>query len=273
MPRARSSTTMALRFGSRRLIHFFLLAFAFSWTIWGLLLVAALPDALFLPVLFLGSFGPAVAAFVLLAAKGERGELTSFLKRLVRVDRSLVRWLPAILLFFPALLVVGLALNYAFGGEAAEAGDYLSGMGSVSDTLFLLGIMLLGGPLGEEPGWRGYALEPLQERMGAVKASLLLGLAWAAWHSPLFLIEGTSQYTKGAGFATVSWVIQLMLASLVFTAVYNRTNESILSAILLHLMANIAYPLGLDTRGEVVFTALRILIIGVIVVWLSRRRP
>lgn len=232
-----------------------------------------MPDALFLPILFLGSFGPAVAALALLAVHGERGELASFLKRLVRVDRSLVRWLPAILLFFPALLVTGLMFNHAFGGEAAEASDYLSGMGSVPDTLVILGIMLLGGPLGEEPGWRGYVLEPLQERLGAVKASLILGLAWAAWHLPLFLIEGTSQNAKGAGFATVAWVIQLMLASLVFTAVYNRTNGSILSAILLHLMANIAYPLGLDTRGEVVFTALRILVAVAIVVWLWRRPP
>lgn len=261
------------RFGNRRVIVFFLLAFAFSWTIWGLLLLAPLPDVLFLPVLFLGSFGPAVAALALLAFQGEQGELAFFLKRLVRVDRSLLRWLPVILLFFPALLVTGLVLNHAFGGEAAEASEYLSGMGSVSDALVILGIMLLGGPLGEEPGWRGYALEPLQERLGAVKASLILGLAWAAWHLPLFLVEGTSQAAKGAGFATVSWVIQLMLASLVFTALYNRTNGSILSAILLHLMANIAYPLGLDTRGEVVFTVLRVLVAGAIVVWLSRRCP
>lgn len=264
---------MSHRYGNRRLIDFFVLAFAFSWTIWGLLLLAPLPDALFLPVLFFGSFGPAVAALALLAVKGEKGELASFLKRLVRFDRSLVRWLPAILLFFPALLVTGLALNQAFGGEAAEASDYLSGMGSVPNALVILGIMLLGGPLGEEPGWRGYALEPLQERLGPVKASLILGLVWAAWHMPLFLVEGTSQNAKGAGLATVAWVIQLMLASLVFTAVYNRTNGSILSAILLHLMANIAYPLGLDTRGEVVFSALRILVAGAIVVWLSRRRP
>jgi membrane protease YdiL (CAAX protease family) len=51
---------------------------------------------------------------------------------------------------------------------------------------------LLGGPLFEEPGWRGFALPRLEAQFGPLPAALLLGTIWAAWHLPLFLYPGWS---------------------------------------------------------------------------------
>jgi len=48
----------------------------------------------------------------------------------------------------------------------------------------------LGGPVNEEPGWRGFALPRLQARFGPVVGSILLGTLWAGWHLPLFFIHG-----------------------------------------------------------------------------------
>ncbi len=128
--------------------------------------------------------------------------------------------------------------------------------------------MLLGGPLAEELGWRGYIQEPLQEKSGKLKASLLIGFFWILWHLPLFLIEGTSQNQKGFGIAFWSWALQLFFLSIVFTWVYNNTRRSILAAILLHLMANFAYPLNLDATGEIVFTIVRfVILIPVLMAW------
>ncbi|WP_256253107.1 CPBP family intramembrane glutamic endopeptidase [Paenibacillus sp. UNC496MF] len=56
--------------------------------------------------------------------------------------------------------------------------------------MFLLG-SLLGGPFGEEPGWRGYALPKLQEKYRILGASLILGVLWTMWHLPFFFIQGT----------------------------------------------------------------------------------
>jgi uncharacterized protein len=48
-------------------------------------------------------------------------------------------------------------------------------------------VFLLGGPLGEEPGWRGFVLPRLQPRFGPLGGTLLLGFLWGCWHLPEFL--------------------------------------------------------------------------------------
>jgi membrane protease YdiL (CAAX protease family) len=55
---------------------------------------------------------------------------------------------------------------------------------------FTAATFLGGGPLGEEAGWRGYALPRLQLRMGPWKAALVVGILWACWHLPMFLVPG-----------------------------------------------------------------------------------
>lgn len=222
-------------------------------------------ESYFLPLLFLGAFGPAVSALIMLFVYGDSEERKSFFKRIISLRQISFKWWGFILFIFPAILAAGFVLYHFFGGSYPAFSDYFGGIEYISDFLQLMGIMLIGGPLSEEPGWRGYALEPLQKKFGAVKASIILGIIWTLWHLPLFFIEGTSQYEKGFGFAFWSWSFQLIVISLIFTLVYNRTGKSILAAIFLHLMANMFYPLHLDMTGEIVFTVFRLLIAGLII--------
>jgi membrane protease YdiL (CAAX protease family) len=60
---------------------------------------------------------------------------------------------------------------------------------------------LIFGPVPEEPGWRGYALDGLQARRSALPADLILGVVWALWHLPLHSMRGTWQ-ADAVGFAT-----------------------------------------------------------------------
>ena len=84
--------------------------------------------------------------------------------------------------------------------------------------------LVFSGPLGEEPGWRGYALPKMLERQGALAASLMLGVLWAAWHLPLGLV----------GDLTVYGSIHAVLAAVVFTWLWQNTRGSVLLAILMH---------------------------------------
>jgi membrane protease YdiL (CAAX protease family) len=84
--------------------------------------------------------------------------------------------------------------------------------------------LVFSGPLGEEPGWRGFALPRMLERQGALAASLLLGVLWSAWHLPLGLV----------GDPTVYGSINTVLAAVVFTWLWQNTGGSVLLAILMH---------------------------------------
>lgn len=74
-------------------------------------------------------------------------------------------------------------------------------IGSVSVALGLVFFTFWFGPLPEELGWRGFALDRLQRRTTALRASLILGTLWALWHLPLFYMPGTYQAGLGAGTA------------------------------------------------------------------------
>lgn len=249
-------------------IKFFGMTFLFSWLVWGMMIVFPPADNFFIPLLFLGAFGPSIVALVLVYLEGGIQSLKEFANRIWDIRRISWKWYLFIFLFFPGVLVIGYAIIFLLGGEVPDVNTYFGGIKTTSDLFYLVVFMLLGGPLAEELGWRGYVLEPLQEKWEKVRASLTTGFFWVLWHLPLFFIEGTSQSQKGFGIAFWSWTMQLFFLSIIFTWVYSATRRSILAAILLHFMANFAYPLNLETNGEIVFTMVRFaILIPVIMTW------
>jgi len=113
-------------------------------------------------------------------------------------------------------------------------------------TLFLtrplmLAPLLVLGPLSEELGWRGYALDRLQTRWNALTSSLILGVIWSLWHLPLFYIVGTSQNLYDISF--VGFTLGTTTISVLYTWAYNNTGRSIWSAVFFHWI----YTYTLDT--------------------------
>ena len=91
---------------------------------------------------------------------------------------------------------------------------------------------LLGGPLFEEPGWRGFALPRLESRFAPLPASLLLGVIWAAWHLPFFLYPGWSESPVWIYFLT------LTAFSVLLTFGANISRFGVIAPILMHAAFN-----------------------------------
>ena len=258
--------SMKATVSTSNLKQFFLFSFVFSWFIWIGMIIFKPGEQFFIPLLFLGAFGPSISAVLLISLKAGRDEKKEFWRQIVDPKRIGIKNLLFIFLIFPAVLIFGYSIMKSVGLEIPSFSTFFEGIDSFSGFLYLLLFMLLGGPLAEELGWRGFALEPLQRKLGPLRASLLLGGIWILWHLPLFFIEGTSQSQKGFGISFWSWALQLLLISIIFTWIYNNTRKSILAAVLLHLMANFAYPLQLGWKGEIIFTAVRLAVVAPIVV-------
>jgi len=227
---------------------FFLLAFGISWIIW--VPAAAASWGLFAFPLslasigLLGAFGPSLAAVILTAT----GEGVSGLRRLVGrllLWRVGLRWYARVLLFPAAISLASTALYVLFGGPAPDFADppvtlfYPPELSEISPMVLLpfvlLQTLLFSSPMGEEIGWRGYALPRLQALRSALWASVILGLLWALWHLPLYLTHGHPLSGEFFGWALLGFVADAIL----FTWVYNNTRGSLLLALLFHASFNV----------------------------------
>jgi membrane protease YdiL (CAAX protease family) len=225
------------------LVSYFLLAYALAWVIWIPLALSSqgvVAVRLPVPLYLLGSFAPLVSALVVRGVTGGKREMSSLWHQLGRW-RVGWQWY-GIALFGPALLtLLALAVFSLAAGRSYDLGHapiVQSVPHGVNVWLLLLPVFVVGaifgGPLGEEPGWRGFALPRLQSHMIPLAATLLLGLLWGVWHLPLFFIKGTSQ----ASLPIPAFLIGVLLLSIWFTWILNGTGGSVLLTILLHAAVN-----------------------------------
>ena len=124
-----------------------------------------------------------------------------------------------------------------------------------------LAIALFLGPI-EELGWRGLALPLLQRKFAPIWAGLILGIIWAVWHIPAFLIGGTPQ----SAWAFAPYFAGVVAGSVILTALFNDSRGSLLMAVLIHFQMN--NPIWPDAQP---WDNLMLIASAVIIVWLNRR--
>ncbi len=185
---------------------------------------------------YLGAFGPMIAALILTALSegiaGVRALLSRWFKWRVKARYYAFAILGPLGLFILAILinrlVSGTWANLSLLGEA----DYLPYLSPLGTLL----LWFLTYALGEETGWRGYALPRLQRKDSATTATLILAVLWAFWHIPAFFYRDTYIQMGLLGFPM--FLISITFATMVFTWLYNSTGGSLLLVILFHAFFN-----------------------------------
>lgn len=220
------------------LVSFFVLAYGFSWAYWIPLALAGVRTApgsssTHEP----GLLGPALAAFIVTGLTKGRAGVVALAKRLVLISRPTSRFLIYSLspLMFLALALVAALVMHAPLPLVSEFAIY-SGLPPLGLPAVLLLVLLFNG-FGEEAGWRGFALEPLQRRFGPVSGTLTLAALWAGWHTPAFFVVETYR------IMTVPMIIGgfglgICAGAIVLSRIAQRTDGSVLGAALWHALYN-----------------------------------
>jgi len=200
------------------LAFFFVLAFLFSWYPWIIALVrgaASGPNPL----------GPLIAALIVTGLADGRSGMRGLLGRMVRARIGFSSY--AIIFGLPILLcAIALAIMALFGQRIA-----LPGVAALRELpeRFIFIFLFIG--LGEEPGWRGFALPRLQKTHSPLIASLILAPIWAVWHLTLMGNEFPLAIIP-------AFLISLLGGTLIQTWLFNRSKGSVFAQMLFHATVN-----------------------------------
>ncbi len=248
---------------------FFLLVLVLSIPFW---LAGALTSFQLLPGLPLSALGflcPAMAAAILVYRKGGLAGVSGLFKRSFDFRRIRARaWLVPLILLEPAMSALAYGVM-RLGGVPVPAPQF-----SPWTALALLAVFFVAA-LGEELGWSGYAIDPLQDRLGALQASLVLGVIWAAWHFiPLLEARRSLEFIAW-------WSLGTVAGRVIIVWLYNNTGRSVFVAAVFHAIINLTWQLfpvnGSFYDPRVAGSISALVAVLVAIVWgprtLTRRSP
>jgi membrane protease YdiL (CAAX protease family) len=244
-------------------VAYFILAYAISWSI-GVPLALGnqgiIPSILPLWMHYFVGYGPMLSALIVTWASQGGPELRELGQRMIKWRVRPIWWMAAVSPLIISLVVV-LILNLVTGSQI-----HLSALGQVHFLpplgigALVLWILTFG--IGEETGWRGYALPWLQKDRTALYATLILALVWALWHVPQFF------YLFDPAIA-IGWAIGLLAGAIVFTWLFNSSSGSILIVAIWHGCFNFttASSAGNGILAAVVSTVVMVWAVVVIVLF------
>lgn len=226
-------------------VLFYTLSITIAWTawaplhlhkLWGLALPVPYPVALFF-CQTVGAFSPLLSLFLIQRIKGD-AELVERTFRTLRFEGAPFHWI-----VLPAILPVTIAVTAAVvHGALSSGGDILVfrqgprrelGWALILIIPFSFAMGMVGSPLGEEPGWRGYIFDSLAARGHSVLGSTVVAVMWWVWHVPLFVILDVP--ANGYTF------LEMAGHSLLIDSFFLLSGRNLLAAMLYHQGVNTSF--------------------------------
>lgn len=211
-------------------LAFFGLTFLLTAPLWALSSAFDLQILPGLPVAAVAVICPAMAAIIICCRRDGWAGVRALLRRAIDGRRVPVVWWLPILLICP-LVAVAAFLTLRLGGSGVPDTEI-----SIPATLALAALFLVSA-MGEELGWSGFALDPLQARWGPLGAALVLGGVWAIWHYPALV----QAHRPLAWIAW--WTLGTVATRIVMVWLYNGANGSVFAAAVVHAVSNLCWQL------------------------------
>ena len=202
-------------------ICFVVIAYVWTW-----IFAALIDQNILFPLLAL--FGPAVAAIIVQKAMGRTSGLVELKNRFRLSPAVLACCVLAVLLPYVLLFPIWLLHNWWLGPIDFK-------LNQLSQLSLVVAVLIIG----EEIGWRGFLLPYLLQRYSPVTSSLIVGIIWAVWHLPNFLMPGYPHH----GLPFSAFAFMTIAFSMLFTWLHLRTNGSLVVAVIFHAALNL-FSLG-----------------------------
>ena len=227
-------------------IKFIVANFAFTWLLFAIAILSGQSSKDFPAILFyiIGGCGPSLMALVFVWRTYDTTQRREFWSRAFNPRRVKAVWWIIILVAIPVSMLLGVWINRLLGGSMPQMVSLNLLKAQPVQIPFFIIMMMIGGPLAEELGWRGILLDNFQKKWSAVISTFVLFLIWWVWHLPLFFLPGTTQYSWGL-FGSMFWLFSMnvFLLTILMTLAHNANQCSVLTAILIHFSYNVTLSL------------------------------
>lgn len=217
-----------------KFLKFFLIVFGLSIPLWA---IETTIDVKWLPLGFqitdiLAAFTPLIAAGILVYKEEGRVGINKLFGRILDFKRISKKIWYVPIIFLPFLMYALIYVVIRLLGFSLPNEFYISFI-----SIPVLFMLFFVGAVAEETGYMGYAIDPMQERFGALAASILIGILWAVWHYPSIIQQGHS-------LTWIAWgTLGTVAVRVLIVWIYNNAGKSLFASILFHTLMNVGRPL------------------------------
>lgn len=257
---------------------FYFLTLAFTWSLWTLAallsrMAESENDAIYgvaMAFMFLGLVVPCVMSFAFVKKSGCKKLKKDYREKIFGFFRVNLKNVILAVLIFVLVIFLSIAVSLLFGESKNQFGfadEFSFSIGGLP-TLFILILTALF----EELGWRGYAEDSIAQYHSWFMESVIFGFLWAAWHIPLFFIEGTYQKMILAmnPWYMINFFVGMIPLGFFFTWVYVKNQRSIFACSIVHFVVNfLQEQINLSQNTKCIESVL-ILLLSVILVAINK---